>query len=255
METFLQMKNTRIYIAAGNHEDTLNLLLLADSDKAIGVYGTNRKGVALPFFAKHELTNKGGQAIYNLYERPDGSRYFKVNNNKVDVFKGFGSEQEQSDFLMSRLHYVLGDDLKGKPFAEVNDHLMKVDDLIDKAGSEIQDLTEIERSYLESKSEYYIPVGWGIDSLKGFHVRDNGLFIGVNEKGQTYWSPDGSPEEQGAKCVGFIKGTSFAAPNAMMNDLLELSSHPASLAFTGKIKLQHNTFSMQSLIYSKVANL
>ncbi|MEW5818558.1 MAG: hypothetical protein AB1782_00070 [Cyanobacteriota bacterium] len=253
MKEFLGYKNTRIYVAAGNDTDTLNLFLIGDSDKITGVYGTSANGAKLPFFAVNDLTIQGGQALYNVYEEKNGQRYIKVNKNRFDVFKGFGTEQERSEFIMERVKTILGPDLEGKPFSQVKHHLMPVSDLINNAGNEYHKLNDIQKEYLNSKKGLYIPIGWGIDPIE-HHISSAGLFFGVNEKGMVYWSPDGSKEEKGIKCVGFVKGTSFAAPNAMMTDLAKFLSSD-TISFTGKINMRriNKPISIHNIAYSKQA--
>lgn len=237
IKKFLSYPDTKLFVAAGNDSDTLNYLVLADSDKALGIYGTDSGGTVLPFFAHNDLTPVGGQALYNVYEDKNGKKFFMLKDQKVDLFDGF---EVWPEFDMDRVKAILGDNLKGRRFEDVKDHLMSVKQLIKASGSEFNRLSDIEKKYLLDKQHLYIPVGWGIDSLQHYHLSSRGLFFGVDQSGKTYWSPDGSKPIQGAHVLGFIKGTSFAAPNAMMKDLVKAITHQDQLSFTGSVKLHRN---------------
>lgn len=254
MKEFLSYPATNIYVAAGNSPDDLNMLLLADSNQVHGVSGSDANGVRLPFLAFNDLTDKSAQGLYNVYEDKEGIQFLRINGQRVEMFDGFKVSPE---FEMDRVKAILGNDLKGRHINEVNQRLMSVKNLITNSEEEFERLPQHKKEYLLSKQHLYIPVGWGIDSLEGYHLQKHGLFFGIDEQGITYWSPDGSEHQKGDKVVGFINGTSFASPNAMMSDFNKILPPLNAVSFTGCVKSHSkrpvNKVNINALAYSRLA--
>lgn len=258
MKEFLSLKDTKIYIAAGNEPGNLSTFLLCDAERLYGVHGTNARGVDVPFFETDDLSKKAGQSLFNVYKK-DGQAFIIVKDRPVELPANYQSEQLLRNNIKERLETILGSDLRGRPYNEVKNHLMLVDDLIKNIGESYKKLNEEQKAYLDSKKGFYIPVGWGIDDLKSVHLSDNGLFFGVDSGGRVYWSPDGSEPrpELNAPVIGCLKGTSFAAPSAMMNDFARMLVASKGISFTGSIKM--SSFKPQQIshyvAYSKTAGL
>lgn len=163
------------------------------------------------------------------------------------------------------INTILGQDLQGRPFDEVKKHLLPINCIVNESVNPDYELTkaqqqyldhyrrdfaqldDYQKAYIESKKDFYLPVD--IDTrfrirsqrsdLEVYFIDKNAcLFFNVDKEGITYWTPDGSPRRKGSKVVGFIKGTSFATPIAMMKDLRKYTKAGSKVSFSGKIILK-----------------
>lgn len=276
MKAFLSLPETKIYIASGNEEKELNLFLLADDKNLISVHATEAKGARLPFFSLEPFTNRGETGILNIYEDNSGSRFIVVNQKKISLdyeekdLKNnpytihFSNLQKRISPTKENIEFVLGKDLKGRPFEEVKDNLLPImyivsdkpvpegeltPELLEKLSQfrrEFSTLNEFQQNYLKSKNNFYLPVnvktnirfGGPKTDLEKYYISDNQcLFIGVDKKGITYWSPDGTKPKKDAIVVGYLKGTSFSTPIALMKDFVSYLKEDSKVAFCGNVRL------------------
>ncbi|MGD9580861.1 MAG: hypothetical protein AB7V50_05780, partial [Vampirovibrionia bacterium] len=267
---------TKIFIASGNTEEEINLLTLFDHDNLLSVRGTDSNNVLLPCLSLDPFSKQANQAIFNIYKDQDGKYFFVVKDKKIPLYYEeidsnnnplivhYSDGQSKITPVKENLEYVLGKDLKGRPYNEVKDNLLAVKHIISNepiSPGELTDeqvqklrefkvdyfnLSKLKQEYLESKKDFYLPIniktnyreGGSKSDLEKYYIDDKRLlFIGVNDKGNTFWSPDGSKPEENCIVIGFIIGTSFSSPVSLMKSLEEFTKKDKLVSFTGQIKL------------------
>ena len=277
VQKFLSLPDTKIYFSSGNNTEEINLLTLLNNDNLVSVRGTDSNSAILPFFSIDPFSKKADRAIFNIYKNDQGDRFIVVNDKKISLdYELFDRKnkpytvyyyntQDRISPQKEYLEYILGKELKGRPYEEVKDHLIPIKDIIEdnliipdgkytrkqirilfQFKEDFFKLNPIQKEYFEAKKDFYLPIniptnvfiGGSSTDLERYYINYNkSLFIGVDDKGLTYWSPDGTKPRNDSIVVGFIGGTSFSTPISMMKEAASYSKDDSKISFTGTIKI------------------